>query len=185
MSFDASDAFIADTAISSTAEEKPDYVLWVWICFKQTLQAGMCVWQIVIDSGRRLWHITWWSCAHTFCQALVLQTWPGCEALNQRHIFTTFIFPWSMYGPIMSLEQRQSYQEEFCSEYDEYKVLHSRIATITHMFVQLGSKIKSLSPGTPEYKVHWVLVNATVSFLPVKWYPYLDFAFFREWKTKY
>ncbi|XP_042368284.1 RNA polymerase II elongation factor ELL2-like [Plectropomus leopardus] len=57
------------------------------------------------------------------------------------------------YSTIMSLEQRERYQEDFCAEYDEYKDLHSRIATITHMFVQLGSKIKSLSPGTQEYKI--------------------------------
>ncbi|KAK5935012.1 hypothetical protein CgunFtcFv8_020412 [Champsocephalus gunnari] len=57
------------------------------------------------------------------------------------------------YGPIMTLEQRERYQEDFCAEYDEYKDLHSRIATITHMFVQLGSKIKSLPPGTREYKI--------------------------------
>ncbi|KAA8596039.1 hypothetical protein FQN60_011330, partial [Etheostoma spectabile] len=57
------------------------------------------------------------------------------------------------YGPIMSLEQRERYREDFCAEYDEYKGLHSRIATITHMFVQLGTKIKSLSPGTQEYKI--------------------------------
>lgn len=62
--------------------------------------------------------------------------------------------PFSTYGTIMNLEQRQRYQADFCAEYDEYKNLHSRIATITHMFVQLGSKIKSLSPGTREYKVH-------------------------------
>uniref|UniRef100_A0A674N4H0 Si:ch211-13k12.2 n=1 Tax=Takifugu rubripes TaxID=31033 RepID=A0A674N4H0_TAKRU len=58
-----------------------------------------------------------------------------------------------MYSPVMSLGQRQSYKEDFCAEFDEYKDLHSRIATITHMFVKLGSKIKSLSPGTPEYKM--------------------------------
>ncbi|XP_069546609.1 RNA polymerase II elongation factor ELL-like [Brachyistius frenatus] len=57
------------------------------------------------------------------------------------------------YSKIRSLEQRERYQEDFCAEYDEYKDLHSRIATITHMFVQLGSKIKSLSPGTQEYKI--------------------------------
>ncbi|XP_076613685.1 RNA polymerase II elongation factor ELL2-like [Chaetodon auriga] len=57
------------------------------------------------------------------------------------------------YSTIMTLEQRQRYQQDFCAEYDEYKDLHSRIATITHMFVQLGSKIKSLSPGTQEYKI--------------------------------
>ncbi|KAF3686806.1 RNA polymerase II elongation factor ELL Eleven-nineteen lysine-rich leukemia protein [Channa argus] len=57
------------------------------------------------------------------------------------------------YCTITSLEQRQRYQEDFCAEYDEYKDLHSRIATITHMFVQLGSKIKNLSPGTEEHKI--------------------------------
>ncbi|XP_053720877.1 RNA polymerase II elongation factor ELL2-like isoform X1 [Synchiropus splendidus] len=56
------------------------------------------------------------------------------------------------YDAISSVEQRQSYQEDFSAEYDEYKDLHTRIATITHMFVQLGSKIKSLSPGSKEHK---------------------------------
>lgn len=65
--------------------------------------------------------------------------------------------PCRAYGPITSLEQRQRYQEDFCTEYDEYKDLHSRIAAITHMFVQLGSKIKTLSPGTQEYKVRTYL----------------------------
>ncbi|KAM8894692.1 RNA polymerase II elongation factor ELL2-like [Spinachia spinachia] len=57
------------------------------------------------------------------------------------------------YGTIVSLEQRGRYQEDFCAEYNEYKDLHSRIATITHMFVRLASKIKSLSPGTQEHKI--------------------------------
>ncbi|KAG7483304.1 RNA polymerase II elongation factor ELL-like [Solea senegalensis] len=57
------------------------------------------------------------------------------------------------YSPITSVEQRKRYQEDFCAEYDEYKDLHSRIATITHMFVQLGSKIKCLSPGTQDHKI--------------------------------
>ncbi|XP_017274274.1 RNA polymerase II elongation factor ELL2 [Kryptolebias marmoratus] len=57
------------------------------------------------------------------------------------------------YSPVTSAEQRRRYQEDFCAEYDEYKDLHSRIAAITHIFVQLGSKIKSLSPGTREYKI--------------------------------
>lgn len=57
------------------------------------------------------------------------------------------------YLTITSAEQRQHYQEDFCAEYDEYKDLHSRIATITHLFVQLGHKIKTLSPGTQEYKI--------------------------------
>ncbi|XP_028298805.1 RNA polymerase II elongation factor ELL2-like [Gouania willdenowi] len=57
------------------------------------------------------------------------------------------------YAPIKSLEQRERYLEDFCSEYDEYKDLHSHIATITHMFVQLETKIKNLSPGTKEHKI--------------------------------
>ncbi|XP_049574658.1 RNA polymerase II elongation factor ELL2 [Syngnathus scovelli] len=59
----------------------------------------------------------------------------------------------SAYVRITSVEQRQRYQEDFNAEYDEYKDLHTRIATITHMFVQLASKIKSMSPGTKEHKV--------------------------------
>nr|XP_057945072.1 RNA polymerase II elongation factor ELL2-like [Doryrhamphus excisus] len=57
------------------------------------------------------------------------------------------------YVTVTSPEQRQRYQEDFSAEYDEYKDLHTRIATITHMFVQLGAKIKSMSPGTKEHKV--------------------------------
>lgn len=57
------------------------------------------------------------------------------------------------YNAITALEQRQQYKEDFCAEYDEYRVLHDRIGAITEMFVQLGSKINTLSPGTQEYKV--------------------------------
>ncbi|XP_072550612.1 RNA polymerase II elongation factor ELL2 [Salminus brasiliensis] len=57
------------------------------------------------------------------------------------------------YNTITDLEQRQHYKEDFCAEYDEYRDLHERIGSVTEMFVQLGSKIKTLSPGTHEYKV--------------------------------
>lgn len=53
----------------------------------------------------------------------------------------------------MDSGQRQRYSEDFCAEYDEYIDLHERIGKVTQMFVQLGSKIKTLSPGTQEYKV--------------------------------
>ncbi|KAF3854790.1 hypothetical protein F7725_022845 [Dissostichus mawsoni] len=56
------------------------------------------------------------------------------------------------YSTIKALEQRQ-YKDDFCAEYDEYRALHARIGAITEMFVQLGSKINTLSPGTQEYKV--------------------------------
>lgn len=70
------------------------------------------------------------------------------------------VFSCSTYSAIVTLEQRQRYQQDFGAEYDEYKDLHSRIATITHMFVQLESKIKSLSPGTPEYKVPMMQISS-------------------------
>ncbi|XP_061781225.1 RNA polymerase II elongation factor ELL2 [Nerophis lumbriciformis] len=57
------------------------------------------------------------------------------------------------YCTITALEQREQYKDDFCSEYDEYRALHDRIRAITEMFVQLGSKINSLSPGTQEYKL--------------------------------
>ncbi|XP_041693437.1 RNA polymerase II elongation factor ELL2-like [Coregonus clupeaformis] len=57
------------------------------------------------------------------------------------------------YNTITASEQRQQYKEDFCAEYDEYRALHHRIGTITEMFVQLGSKINTLSPGTQEYKL--------------------------------
>ncbi|XP_029010711.1 RNA polymerase II elongation factor ELL [Betta splendens] len=57
------------------------------------------------------------------------------------------------YSAITALEQRQKYKDDFCAEYDEYRTLHDRIGAITEMFVQLGSKINTLSPGTQEYKI--------------------------------
>uniref|UniRef100_A0A3P9K5A5 Si:ch211-13k12.2 n=1 Tax=Oryzias latipes TaxID=8090 RepID=A0A3P9K5A5_ORYLA len=57
------------------------------------------------------------------------------------------------YSSITSLELRQQYSSDFCAEYDEYRALHDRIGAITEMFVQLGSKINTLSPGTQEYKL--------------------------------
>ncbi|KAJ7999365.1 hypothetical protein DPEC_G00193640 [Dallia pectoralis] len=57
------------------------------------------------------------------------------------------------YCSINSAEQRTRYQEEFTSEYEEYRDLHGRIASITHMFMQLASKMETLSPGSQEHKV--------------------------------
>lgn len=75
----------------------------------------------------------------------------------------------------MTLEQRQRYQRDFSAEYDEYKDLHSRIATITHMFVQLESKIKSLSRGTPEYKVLTVCTSLSTNLSVSKQFLHLRF----------
>ncbi|XP_043933644.1 RNA polymerase II elongation factor ELL3 [Protopterus annectens] len=57
------------------------------------------------------------------------------------------------YLPITSLDQRESYKDDFSAEYNHYLELHSRIGTIKEKFVELGSHIKTLTPGTEEYKV--------------------------------
>ncbi|KAG8456363.1 hypothetical protein GDO86_002225 [Hymenochirus boettgeri] len=57
------------------------------------------------------------------------------------------------YTVIVSSEQRQSYKDDFNSEYDEYRSLHARVEKVTRKFMQLDSKRKSHSPGSKEYKI--------------------------------
>ncbi|XP_078283161.1 RNA polymerase II elongation factor ELL2 isoform X1 [Rhinoraja longicauda] len=57
------------------------------------------------------------------------------------------------YSAITSLELCQNYRNDFNAEYNEYRDLHTRIGNVTEQFMQLGSKIKTLSPGTEEYKM--------------------------------
>lgn len=61
--------------------------------------------------------------------------------------------PFRKYAPISSLEQRQSYKNDFNAEYNEYRDLHARIERITRRFTQLDSQLKQLSQGSEEYKV--------------------------------
>lgn len=114
-------------------------------------------------------HLYIWSTHHA-ARSMTCQA-PLASAVLQRHllegsgqnsltVFSTFIYFclfffsfFSKYSTITALEQRQQYKDDFCAEYDEYRALHDRIGAITEMFVQLGSKINTLSPGTQEYKV--------------------------------
>ncbi|XP_078386535.1 RNA polymerase II elongation factor ELL isoform X2 [Cetorhinus maximus] len=57
------------------------------------------------------------------------------------------------YTAITSLELCQNYRNDFNAEYSEYRDLHARIGNVTQQFIQLGSKIKTLNPGTEEYKI--------------------------------
>lgn len=61
--------------------------------------------------------------------------------------------PFRKYASISSLEQRQSYKNDFNAEYNEYRDLHARIERITRRFTQLDSQLKQLSQGSEEYKV--------------------------------
>nr|XP_060640882.1 RNA polymerase II elongation factor ELL [Anolis sagrei ordinatus] len=56
------------------------------------------------------------------------------------------------YTPITTVDQRQSYKNDFNAEYNEYRDLHARIESITHHFMQLDAQLRQLSPGTEEYK---------------------------------
>lgn len=61
------------------------------------------------------------------------------------------------YTVISSQEQRQSYKNDFNTEYSEYRGLHARIESITRQFTILDSELKQLQQGTDKYKVssHW------------------------------
>ncbi|NXC21884.1 ELL2 factor, partial [Corythaeola cristata] len=57
------------------------------------------------------------------------------------------------YVPIVSYEQRQSYQDDFNAEYDEYRTLYAQTESITRTFMMLDERWKHLSPGSEEYQV--------------------------------
>uniref|UniRef100_A0A3B5LYJ7 OCEL domain-containing protein n=1 Tax=Xiphophorus couchianus TaxID=32473 RepID=A0A3B5LYJ7_9TELE len=56
------------------------------------------------------------------------------------------------YAPLASLDQRQSYKDDFNAEYDEYRQLHARVESITRRFTQLDARCRKLVPGTKEYQ---------------------------------
>ncbi|XP_026163620.1 RNA polymerase II elongation factor ELL2 [Mastacembelus armatus] len=56
------------------------------------------------------------------------------------------------YMPLVSMDQRQSYKDDFNAEYDEYRLLHARVESVTRHFTQLDSQCRKLVPGTKEYQ---------------------------------
>ncbi|XP_029006743.1 RNA polymerase II elongation factor ELL2 [Betta splendens] len=56
------------------------------------------------------------------------------------------------YTPLVSMDQRQSYKDDFNAEYDEYRLLHARVENITRHFTQLDARCRKLAPGTKEYQ---------------------------------
>lgn len=61
--------------------------------------------------------------------------------------------------PMVSIDQRQSYKDDFNAEYDEYRLLHARVENITRRFTQLDAKCRKMTPGTKEYQVRPVGVK--------------------------
>uniref|UniRef100_A0A8C6LDT8 Elongation factor for RNA polymerase II 2 n=1 Tax=Nothobranchius furzeri TaxID=105023 RepID=A0A8C6LDT8_NOTFU len=56
------------------------------------------------------------------------------------------------YTPLVSLDQRQGYKDDFNAEYGEYRQLHARVESITRRFTQLEAQCRKLTPGTKEHQ---------------------------------
>uniref|UniRef100_A0A8C6ID96 Elongation factor RNA polymerase II-like 3 n=1 Tax=Mus spicilegus TaxID=10103 RepID=A0A8C6ID96_MUSSI len=57
------------------------------------------------------------------------------------------------YRAIHSTEQQQAYEQDFETDYAEYRILHARVGAASQRFTELGAEIKRLQRGTPEHKV--------------------------------
>lgn len=56
------------------------------------------------------------------------------------------------YHPLVSVEQRQQYKDDFNSEYEEYRSLHAHVESVTRRFSQLERSCRSLTPGSTEHQ---------------------------------
>ncbi|XP_014023031.1 RNA polymerase II elongation factor ELL2 isoform X1 [Salmo salar] len=56
------------------------------------------------------------------------------------------------YMTVVSIDQRQTYKDNFNAEYEEYRILHARVEKITRHFTQLDARCRRLPPGTKEYQ---------------------------------
>ncbi|KAJ1208556.1 hypothetical protein NDU88_003940 [Pleurodeles waltl] len=76
-----------------------------------------------------------------------------CTASSDPSTTTELADYLTKYTAILSSEQRQTYKDDFNSEYDEYRSLHARVENVTRRFMKLDSQRKRLSPGSKEYKI--------------------------------
>ncbi|XP_056302009.1 RNA polymerase II elongation factor ELL2 isoform X2 [Danio aesculapii] len=58
----------------------------------------------------------------------------------------------SKYTAVISMDQRQHYKDDFNGEYDEYRILHARVESVTRRFTKLDAQCRRLAPGTKEYQ---------------------------------
>ncbi|XP_029317266.1 RNA polymerase II elongation factor ELL-like isoform X2 [Cottoperca gobio] len=56
------------------------------------------------------------------------------------------------YTAICSQDQRQSFKQDFNTEYSEYRDLHARIDGVTRQFMELDTQLKRLHHGSHKYK---------------------------------
>lgn len=75
--------------------------------------------------------------------------------MSERPIWSliVFLFYCSKYTAVISMDQRQHYKDDFNAEYDEYRILHARVESVTRRFTKLDAQCRRLAPGTKEYQV--------------------------------
>uniref|UniRef100_A0A673IF39 RNA polymerase II elongation factor ELL2-like n=1 Tax=Sinocyclocheilus rhinocerous TaxID=307959 RepID=A0A673IF39_9TELE len=56
------------------------------------------------------------------------------------------------YTAVISMDQRQHYKNDFNAEYDEYRILHARVESVTRRFTKLDAQCRRLAPGTKKYQ---------------------------------
>lgn len=61
--------------------------------------------------------------------------------------------PGRQYRAICSAEQQHAYEQDFETDYTEYRILHARVGAASQRFIELGAEIKRVQRGTPEHKV--------------------------------
>ncbi|KAF5925486.1 hypothetical protein HPG69_001932 [Diceros bicornis minor] len=57
------------------------------------------------------------------------------------------------YRAIHTAEQQHAYEQDFETDYAEYRILHARVGAASQKFIELGAEIKRVQRGTPEHKV--------------------------------
>ncbi|KAI5129382.1 Rna polymerase Ii Elongation Factor Ell3 [Manis pentadactyla] len=57
------------------------------------------------------------------------------------------------YRAIHSAKQQHAYEQDFETDYAEYRILHARVGAASQRFMELGAEIKRVQRGTPEHKV--------------------------------
>ncbi|XP_062946132.1 RNA polymerase II elongation factor ELL3 [Cynocephalus volans] len=57
------------------------------------------------------------------------------------------------YRAIHSAEQQHAYEQDFETDYAEYRILHARVGAASQRFIELGAEIKRVQRGTPEHKI--------------------------------
>nr|XP_046195922.1 RNA polymerase II elongation factor ELL2 isoform X1 [Oncorhynchus gorbuscha] len=76
------------------------------------------------------------------------------------------------YMTVVSMDQRQTYKDNFNAEYEEYRNLHARVEKITRHFTQLDAQCRRLPPGTKEYQeVHEDVMKEynKMRLIPIYW----------------